>query len=96
MPYPEIPEEIKRKLDTLRVEAAAAFQREEWDTAARKLKETYEFLLSQQKHYERRFHKGWELHNLGIARFNARKLRGTADKHPTGIHRGRPLSRTGR
>ena len=67
MTYPQIPMEIRRELDSLRVSAAEAFQREDWETAVRRLEETELFLLRQQERYGRRFHKGWELHNAGIA-----------------------------
>jgi hypothetical protein len=65
--YPEIPLEIRSELDDLRTLAAAAFQREEWQTAAERLHQIYEFLVTQQRRYQTRFHKGWELHNEGVA-----------------------------
>lgn len=70
MAYPEIPMEIRPELDCLRSSAAGAFQRQEWEAASRKLDETYKYLLDQQERYQRRFHKGWELHNGGIALLN--------------------------
>lgn len=67
MRYPQVPITIRPELDSLRVSAAAAFQRGDWETAARRMDETYNFLLEQQRHYETRFHKGWELYNGGLA-----------------------------
>lgn len=67
MGYPEIPPEISRELASLRIAAASAFQREDWETAVRRLDETYDFLVHQQQQHKRRFHKGWELHNWGWA-----------------------------
>lgn len=65
--YPEIPDKISVDLDLRRLSAAAAFQRRMWGRAADLLNETYEYLLQQQEEYDARFHKGWELHNGGIA-----------------------------
>lgn len=70
MPYPEIPAEIRHELDNLRVEAAAAFQLHYWEDAANRLQTVFVFLMQQQERYNRRFHKGWELHNRGIALLN--------------------------
>ena len=67
MDYPEIPLEMRQELDRLRSSAAAAFQLQDWEAASRKLDETYKYLLAQQQRYQTRFHKGWELHNGGIA-----------------------------
>jgi hypothetical protein len=64
---PEIPVEIRAALEDLRLLAAAAFQRQDWESAARRMNDTYEFLRKQQQRYQTRFHKGWELHNGGIA-----------------------------
>ncbi len=68
MPYPPIPSEIAQELDSLRVAAAAAYQRQDWEAAARRFEEAYEFLMAQQRRFGRRFHKGWELYNAGVAR----------------------------
>lgn len=67
MPHSEIPVEIRRELDLRRALAAAVFQQEDWKVAARSMQAAYEFLLDQQRRYKTRFHKGWELHNGGIA-----------------------------
>jgi len=65
--YPDIPVEIRAELSLRRNVAAAVFQAQAWADAARGLEETYHFLLEQQQRYSTRFHKGWELHNQGIA-----------------------------
>jgi hypothetical protein len=74
MGYPEIPPEISRELASLRIAAASAFPREDWETAARRLTDTYQFLVHQQQQYTRRFHKGWELHNWGWALIHLRNI----------------------
>lgn len=77
MPYPEIPDEIRSELDRLRSEAAAAFTAERWAEAASLLDDSYNFLRREEENYARRFHKGWELHNAGIALLNtARRAEG--------------------
>lgn len=65
--YPTIPVEIRPELDSRRRRAAEAFERREWVSAADRLNEVYQFLLDQQERYDTRFHKGWELHNGGVA-----------------------------
>lgn len=67
MAYPQIPPEIAQELDSLRVAAAAAFQRQDWATAVRRFNEAYTFLVARQKEIGLRLHKGWELYNGGIA-----------------------------
>lgn len=67
MAYLEIPEEIRGEVVFRKGLAAAYFQQEDWQAAARSMEETYNFLLDQQRRYKTRFHKGWELHNGGIA-----------------------------
>ncbi len=67
MAQPEIPVEIRSALEDFRLLAAAAFQRQDWESAARRMNDTYGFLREEQRHYQTRFHKGWELHNGGIA-----------------------------
>jgi hypothetical protein len=65
--YPEIPEEIRTQVYFREALAASDFQREDWQAAARSMRDAYDFLLDQQRRYKTRFHKGWELHNGGIA-----------------------------
>lgn len=67
MAQPEIPVEIRSALEDFRLLAAAAFQRQDWESAARRMNDTYKFLREAQQRYQTRFHKGWELHNGGIA-----------------------------
>lgn len=67
MSYPPIPESIREELFLRQTRAATVFQQGWWPKAAELLGETYEFLLQQQRKHNRRFHKGWELHNWGIA-----------------------------
>lgn len=74
MTYPQIPAEIGQELDSLRVASASAFQRQDWETAARRFGETYDFLLVQQRHYGQRFHKGWELYNRGVTLVRAGQI----------------------
>ncbi len=70
MPYPEIPAEIRHELDNLRVAAAAAFQLHYWEDAANRFGTVFAFMMEQQERFGKRFHKGWELHNGGIALLN--------------------------
>jgi hypothetical protein len=42
--------------------------------------ETYEFLVEQQKHFGMRFHKGWELHNGGLAAFRLQRFEEGVEK----------------
>ena len=67
MAYPTIPAEITSELDSRRRWAAEAFEQREWVSAADRLNDVYQFLLDQQERYGTRFHKGWELHNGGVA-----------------------------
>lgn len=67
MTYPDIPVQIRAELSLLRTVAAAVFQAQAWEDAARGLEKAYDFLVAQQQRYSTRFHKGWELHNQGIA-----------------------------
>lgn len=67
MSYPPIPEEIRRDLALYRVSAANAFQRGDWTDAIDAFERGYKFLLKKQREFGTRFHKGWELHNWGVA-----------------------------
>ncbi len=70
----EIPDEIVPRLDELRTAAAVAFQLQNWAIAAERLDATYRFLLEQQQRLATRFHKGWELHNGGVAYLNFQRF----------------------
>lgn len=80
MPYPKIPDEISRDVDLRRLSAAEAFQRSMWEPAAEGMNEIYEYLLSQQDVYHQRFHKGWELHNGGVALLQLGRLEEGVDR----------------
>jgi len=71
MAYPEVPREIRLELEGRRTSAAAAFQLQQWKIAWRSLDDTYTYLLEQQERFRTRFHKGWELHNGGMALFKS-------------------------
>ncbi len=70
MPYPEIPQAIRHRVDALRSASATVFQLHKWEDAAAALTNVYDYLKEQQLSYGQRFHKGWELHNRGIALLN--------------------------
>lgn len=67
MAHPVLPEEIKVDVILRKTAAAKSFQAGMWDRAAELFEGTYEFVTAQQRRFGRRFHKGWELHNWGIA-----------------------------
>ena len=62
--------ETLNRLQALYVEAANAFLGRSFAKAAACLEEQYKIIDEQQQLLQRRFHKGWQLHNWGVALLN--------------------------
>lgn len=78
--FSPIPTDLLPEITELRLSAAQAFQRREWKQATEKFDEAYAWLRHKQDSLDVRFHKGWELHNCGIALLRIGEFESAAKK----------------
>jgi len=75
----EIPAAMVLELTQMRFDASWALEREEWLVTEMEMRRVYYYLLKKQHEYNLRFHKGWELHNLGYSRLRLGDSKGAED-----------------
>ena len=70
----------RRRLQTLHVSASNAFIQKNFEQTVQDLEAMYQLHLELQRKYGTRYHKGWELHNAGVAYLYLERLREAAEK----------------
>jgi len=67
MTYPPLPKEAQNKFDEMAEQYTALIHSQKYSAAFSIVMELYKLLIGWQKEYNKRFHKGYALHNMGYA-----------------------------